>query len=324
MIERYNLRIGNDLIDWIEHLIPREDFKSSETTFHIDDVVNSEIIEAITIILQKFGHTDINKRISASTSSVLALNYIQSQNIIDNIFFESNTNQFTPDWVITIPKIKGGSAVALQFMKASMRRSKKGLITMIDSKPLLDKLPKSGDANIKEFLKFHMKYAVLIKPSIFGRDSMQTPLAFVTIKSFNTEIHFLDLKDSLHGNNKFMVYDSVKRKVDTYNSINDINIVFGNDDINAIVPAVTPGQPELYAIRYDNVNNRREVRRNGVTVALGASDGAPSNMTGQSIGRYLSTYGQFDLGEIIIYNRAVSDYEMGQVERDLISKWTIV
>ena len=100
--------------------------------------------------------------------------------------------------------------------------------------------------------------------------------------------------------------------------------VFGNDDINAIVPSVTPGQPELYAIRYDNLNNRREVRRNGVTVALGASDGAPSNMTGQGIGRYLSTYGQFDLGEILIYNRAVSDYEMGQVERDLISKWTIV
>ena len=100
--------------------------------------------------------------------------------------------------------------------------------------------------------------------------------------------------------------------------------VFGNDDINAIVPAVTPGQPELYAIRYDNLNNRREVRRNGVTVALGASDGAPSNMSGQAIGRYLSTYGQFDLGEVLIYNRAVSDYEMGQVERDLISKWTIV
>lgn len=100
--------------------------------------------------------------------------------------------------------------------------------------------------------------------------------------------------------------------------------VFGNDDINAIVPAVTAGRPELYAIRYDNLNNRREVRRNATTVALGASDGAPSNMTGQSIGRYLSTYGQFDLGEIIIYNRAISDYEMSQVERDLISKWTIV
>lgn len=103
-----------------------------------------------------------------------------------------------------------------------------------------------------------------------------------------------------------------------------LRAVFGNDDINAIVPAVTPGQPEVYAIRYDNLNNRREVRRNGITVALGASDGAPSNMTGQAIGRYLSTYGQFDLGEIIIYNRAISDYEMGQVERDLISKWTIV
>jgi len=100
--------------------------------------------------------------------------------------------------------------------------------------------------------------------------------------------------------------------------------VFGNDDINAIVPAVTAGRPEVYSIRYDNTNNRREVRRNGITVALGASDGAPSNMTGQSIGRYLSTYGQFDLGEILVYNRALSDYEMGQVERDFISKWTIV
>lgn len=78
-----------------------------------------------------------------------------------------------------------------------------------------------------------------------------------------------------------------------------LRAVFGNDDINAIVPAVTPGQPELYAIRYDNLNNKREVRRNGVTVALGASDGAPSNMSGQAIGRYLSTYGQFDLGKLL-------------------------
>jgi hypothetical protein len=100
--------------------------------------------------------------------------------------------------------------------------------------------------------------------------------------------------------------------------------VFGGDDINSIVPTVTVGQPELYAVRYDNLNNKREVKRNGVTVGLGASDGAPSGMSGQSLGRYLSTYGQFDLGEIIIYNRAVSDYEMAQVERDLISKWTIV
>jgi len=46
-------------------------------------------------------------------------------------------------------------------------------------------------------------------------------------------------------------------------------------------------------------------------------------MTGQAIGRYLTSYGQFDLGEMIIYNRTLSDYETGQVERDLISKWTI-
>ena len=84
MIERYNLRIGNDLIDWIEHLIPREDFQSNETTFHVVDVVGSEIIEAISSILKKFGHSDADKRISASTTSLLAFHHIKSENIINS------------------------------------------------------------------------------------------------------------------------------------------------------------------------------------------------------------------------------------------------
>ena len=230
MIERYNLRIGNDLIDWIEHLIPREDFQSNETTFHVVDVVGSEIIEAISSILKKFGHSDADKRISASTTSLLAFHHIKSENIIDNIFYESNNMDFTSDWVITIPKIEGGSDAALTFMKSSIKRARKGLITMIDSKPILDKLYKPADIKIKEFLKFHMKSAVLIKPSIFGKDSMSMPLAFISLKSFNTEIHFLDLKDSLHGNNKFVIYDSVKKRIDSYDNIDNINIFFGNDE----------------------------------------------------------------------------------------------
>jgi hypothetical protein len=46
-------------------------------------------------------------------------------------------------------------------------------------------------------------------------------------------------------------------------------------------------------------------------------------MTGQALGRHLGAFGQFDLGEVIIYNRVLSDYETEQVERDLMSKWTI-
>lgn len=109
-----------------------------------------------------------------------------------------------------------------------------------------------------------------------------------------------------------------------YLSTNTYRVVFGNDDASAVVPVATAGQPELYTLRYDISDNRREVRRNGSTVGLGASGGSLSGMTGQTLGRYLSNFGQFDLGELIIYNRTLSDYEIGQVERDLISKWTIV
>jgi hypothetical protein len=108
-----------------------------------------------------------------------------------------------------------------------------------------------------------------------------------------------------------------------YTAANTYKVVFGNDDAGTIVPLKTPGQPELYNISFNAGTLERRVRRNGNTVGLGASSGSLAGMTGQTIGRYLTTYGQFDLGEIIIYNRVLSDYEVGQVERDLISKWTI-
>ena len=99
--------------------------------------------------------------------------------------------------------------------------------------------------------------------------------------------------------------------------------MFGGDDASTIVPIKTAGQPELYTISFNATTLERRVKRNGTTVGLGSSSGSLAGMTGQAVGRYLTTYGQFDLGELIIYNRTLSDYETGQVERDLISKWTI-
>lgn len=108
-----------------------------------------------------------------------------------------------------------------------------------------------------------------------------------------------------------------------YTASNTHKIVFGNDDASTIVPVKTVGQPELYNISFNAQTLERRVKRNGTTVGLGSSAGSLAGMTGQAVGRYLTTYGQFDLGELIIYNRTLSDYETGQVERDLISKWTI-
>lgn len=108
-----------------------------------------------------------------------------------------------------------------------------------------------------------------------------------------------------------------------YLSTNTYRVVFGSDDANAVVPVISTGIPELYCLRYDIVDNRRELRRNGNTVGLGASGGSLSGMSGQTLGRYLGNFGQFDLGELIIYDRVLSDYEIDQVERDLLSKWTI-
>jgi hypothetical protein len=108
-----------------------------------------------------------------------------------------------------------------------------------------------------------------------------------------------------------------------YTAVNTHRIVFGGDDASTIVPIKTAGQPELYTISFNATTLERRVKRNGTTVGLGSSSGSLAGMTGQAVGRYLTTYGQFDLGELIIYNRTLSDYETGQVERDLISKWTI-
>lgn len=108
-----------------------------------------------------------------------------------------------------------------------------------------------------------------------------------------------------------------------YVSSNTFKFGFGNDDQNAIVTVGTVGTPEIYTLVYSNADNSRRVRRNGVDVAVGASSGGLTSMTGQVIGRYSATFGAFKIGELLIYNRALPVNEYLSIERDLISKWAI-
>ena len=109
-----------------------------------------------------------------------------------------------------------------------------------------------------------------------------------------------------------------------YVSSNTYKFGLGNDDMNAIVNVVNAGVPELFLVTFDSSNYERRTRRNAADEALGAASGTISGMTGQALGKYLSAYGNFALGELLIYNRVLSASEITSVERDLMSKWSIV
>jgi hypothetical protein len=99
---------------------------------------------------------------------------------------------------------------------------------------------------------------------------------------------------------------------------------FYNDDQGSIVTAAAAGTTEIYTIVYDSSNNQRTVRRNRVEVSRAVTSGSVASMTGQAIGRYVSSYGNFKIGEFLIYDRALQFAEQETVEKDLISKWSIV
>lgn len=108
-----------------------------------------------------------------------------------------------------------------------------------------------------------------------------------------------------------------------YISSNTYKFGFGGDDQTTVVPVGVAGSPEVYTLVYSNADNSRRARRNGTDVAVGASSGGLTNMTGQVIGKYSAAFGAFNLGELLIYSRALTAYEYASIERDLISKWTI-
>lgn len=99
---------------------------------------------------------------------------------------------------------------------------------------------------------------------------------------------------------------------------------FYNDDQGSITTVAPTGTTEIFSMVFDSTNNQRIVRRNGSEVSRAVSQGSLAGMTGQSIGRYLSSYSSFKIGELIIYDRALQFAEYNTVEKDLISKWSIV
>ena len=105
---------------------------------------------------------------------------------------------------------------------------------------------------------------------------------------------------------------------------NTHRVGFYNDEQGSIVTAAASGTTEIYTIVYDSSNNQRTVRRNRVEVSRAVAGGSLSSMTGQSLGRYISSYGNFKIGEFLIYDRALQFAEQETVEKDLISKWSIV
>jgi len=105
---------------------------------------------------------------------------------------------------------------------------------------------------------------------------------------------------------------------------NTHRVGFVNDDQGSIVTAAPAGTTEIYTIVYDLSNNQRTVRRNRVEVSRAVSGGSVASMTGQAIGRYISSFGNFKIGEFLIYDRALQFSEYETVEKDLMSKWSIV
>lgn len=232
MIERLTLKIGSDLIDWIELLIPKQEWISKDSTFHISDITTFEMVDAVAAILKKYGHDseNINKRITASTSSPLCLHYLKTEGICGYINYPEAFSNDKWDWIISIPKIER-SKESNEFINTTLKKCKKGSLIMVSAKPLLDKLNKPQDKSIKSTFDLYLQKVVLIKPSVFGRDTIQTPLAFCSFKSFDSGIHFMEWIESKSSVKQISVYNTVTKKLETYNSIKDINLTFGNDDI---------------------------------------------------------------------------------------------
>jgi hypothetical protein len=107
-------------------------------------------------------------------------------------------------------------------------------------------------------------------------------------------------------------------------SANTHRVGFYNDEQGSIVTAATAGTTEIYTIVFDSSTNERVVRRNRVEVSRAVTGGSVASMTGQAIGRFISSYGAFKVGEFIIYNRALQFSEYNTVEKDLMSKWSII
>lgn len=108
-----------------------------------------------------------------------------------------------------------------------------------------------------------------------------------------------------------------------YTSATNFKFGFGSDDLNAIIPNASTGTPELFVMTYNADTQEKVLRRNRTQVASGAGNGSLSSMTGQSIARYLSAFGNISVGEIAIFNRVLTTQEINTSETALSIKWQI-
>ncbi len=108
-----------------------------------------------------------------------------------------------------------------------------------------------------------------------------------------------------------------------FNSATNFGIRFQNDDANALIPNVAAGTPELITFTFDSLTNGKIVRRNKVQELESAGTGSLSGMIGQALGRYLTQYGNIQLGEVAIFNRVLTQAEIDNAEGSLAIKWGV-
>jgi len=149
-------------------------------------------------------------------------------------------------------------------------------------------------------------------------------MAFLAGTSFT--VYMVATKTALSSNSYIIGGTSSNTRSNFYTGYlanNTFKFGFGNDDTSAIVLNANAGVPEVYTLVYSTTDNSKRIRRNGVDVGVGASGGPLSAMTGQAVGRYGSSYGQFSVGELIFYNTNHSAATYNTIEQALIAKWAV-
>jgi len=171
----------------------------------------------------------------------------------------------------------------------------------------------------------------MVAANIYGRQALQ----------FNGTSQFVPLTDVVGGTPYTVFAVSRRRAAGAYvlggsSGGTNTNLVFGFrnstqatlahyfNDINGTIPAFTSAAaepPVVLSGRWQS--GARSLNINASTLASDATTNGVSSWVNAAIARHTGTFNALDLGEVIIYNRAVSDAERGIIERALMAKWGI-
>ena len=219
MLARLNQNI-EELESWIKWNIPKSDFVSKTTTFHIPDLGSGQLARIIVKILREMGHSDSNiaKRVSGSSSDILTLLYFKS-NTYDCLGTYENESVFKDikfDWIIATPEIVNNETTS-SFITYNLNRVNKGCIVMINTKPILDKANKKANKELQKILSMHLSKLIFVSPLIFGKETLQLPLGIC------------NLSKTKQGK-EILVLNSMSSETSIYNNLYDIT-EYGNDSI---------------------------------------------------------------------------------------------